>query len=118
MDLQLHHLIDVLQLPSVTMQILPFGAGEHRFLGGSPALLEFRETTHLDVVYLEGLASDLYEEQHSEVARYRAECERLSTGRRDQRPGGSSSKKSEETGAAPRERRRTRASSARTHTPT
>ncbi|MEV4706284.1 helix-turn-helix transcriptional regulator [Actinoplanes sp. NPDC049316] len=79
MDHQLRHLIDVAQLPNVTVQILPFDAGEHPFLGGSAALLEFPETTHLDVVYLEGLAGDLYEEQHSEVARYRAEFDQLST---------------------------------------
>ncbi|WP_244945552.1 helix-turn-helix domain-containing protein [Couchioplanes caeruleus] len=78
MDGQLRHLIDAAKLPNVTLQILPFDAGEHPFLGGSAALLEFRETTHLDVVYLEGLAGDLYEEQHSEVARYRAEFEALS----------------------------------------
>ena len=53
-------------------------AGEHQFLGGSAAILEFRETTHLDVVYLEGLAGDYYEEQPSEVARYREEFSRLS----------------------------------------
>ncbi|WP_236718400.1 helix-turn-helix transcriptional regulator [Actinoplanes sp. TFC3] len=79
MDDQLRHLIDMAKLPNVTLQILSFDAGEHQFLGGSAALLEFPETTHLDVVYLEGLAGDLYEEQHSEVARYRAEFERLST---------------------------------------
>lgn len=79
MDEQLQHLIDTIQLQNVTLQILPLDAGEHPFLGGSAALLEFRETTHLDVVYLEGLAGDLYEEQHSEVARYRHEFERLST---------------------------------------
>jgi len=78
MDEQLRHLIDIAKSPNVTVQILPFDAGEHPFLGGSAALLEFSETTHLDVVYLEGLAGDLYEEQHSEVARYRAEFERLS----------------------------------------
>jgi hypothetical protein len=75
---QLGHLIEVAQLPNVTLQILPFSAGEHTFMGGSAALLEFRETTHLDVVYLEGLAGDFYEEQPSEVARYREEFERLS----------------------------------------
>lgn len=78
MTAQLEHLIDVAELPNVTVQILPFDAGEHVFLGGSAALLEFRETTHSDVVYLEGLAGDYYEEQPSEVARYRDELERLS----------------------------------------
>lgn len=78
MNQQLRHLIDRAQLQNVTVQILPFGAGEHPFLGGSAALLEFRETTHPDVVYLEGLAGDLYEEQPSEVGRYADEFERLS----------------------------------------
>jgi transcriptional regulator with XRE-family HTH domain len=78
MNDQLHSLIEAAQLPNVTVQILPFDAGEHPFLGGSAALLEFQETTHPDVVYLEGLAGDLYEEQPSEVGRYRDEFDRLS----------------------------------------
>jgi hypothetical protein len=79
MNDQLHSLIEAAQLPNVTVQILPFDAGEHPFLGGSAALLEFQETTHPDVVYLEGLAGDLYEEQPSEVGRYRDEFDRLSS---------------------------------------
>jgi len=85
MQQQLRRLIEVAQLPNVTLQIVPFTAGEHPFLGGSAALLEFRETTHLDVVYLEGLAGDYYEEQPSEVARYRQEFERLSARALDHR---------------------------------
>ena len=82
---QLQRLIDTSQLPNVTLQILPFSAGAHPFLGGSAALLEFRQTTHLDVVYLEGLAGDYYEEQPDEVARYRQEFERLSAKALDHR---------------------------------
>jgi transcriptional regulator with XRE-family HTH domain len=82
---QLRHLIEAAQLPNVTLQILPFSAGEHPFLGGSAALLKFQESTHLDVVYLEGLAGDFYEEQPSEVARYREEFERLSARALDHR---------------------------------
>ena len=85
MDDQLRRLIEAAQLPNVNIQILPFDAGEHPFLGGSAALLEFRERTHLDVIYLEGLAGDHYEEQHSEVARYRDEFERLSARALDRR---------------------------------
>jgi transcriptional regulator with XRE-family HTH domain len=82
---QLAHLVDVGQRPNVTLQILPFEAGAHQFLGGSAALLEFQETSHLDVVYLEGLAGDLYEEQPHEVARYRQEFDRLSAAALDAR---------------------------------
>jgi transcriptional regulator with XRE-family HTH domain len=85
MQEQLRRLIEAAQLPNVTLQIVPFTAGEHPFLGGSAALLEFRDTTHLDVVYLEGLAGDYYEEQPSEVARYRQEFERLSARALDHR---------------------------------
>jgi transcriptional regulator with XRE-family HTH domain len=82
---QLRHLMNRAQLPNVTLKILPFDAGEHLFLSGPAALLEFRETDHLDVVYFEGLAGDYYEEQPLEVARYREEFERLSTMALDQR---------------------------------
>jgi transcriptional regulator with XRE-family HTH domain len=74
---QLQHLLDAGGLGNVTIQILPFTAGEHVFLGGSAALLEFPEKAHSDVVYLEGLAGDYYEEQPQEVERYRTEFERL-----------------------------------------
>jgi transcriptional regulator with XRE-family HTH domain len=76
---QWRRLIEAAQLPNVTLQVLPFDAGEQAFLGGSVALLEFPDVAHLDVVYLEGLAGDYYEEQPAEVKRYRLEFERLST---------------------------------------
>jgi transcriptional regulator with XRE-family HTH domain len=85
MKAQLQHLIDMAQLPNVTVQILPLDAGAHPFLGGPAALLEFREVTHLDVVYVEGLAGDYYEEQPNEVARYRQDFERLSARALDDR---------------------------------
>jgi transcriptional regulator with XRE-family HTH domain len=82
---QLRHLLGQAQLPNVILRVLPLDAGEHLFLSGPAALLEFRETTHSDVVYLEGLAGDYYEEQPLEVARYRNEFERLSTMALDRR---------------------------------
>jgi hypothetical protein len=85
MENQMKRLIDVAQLPNVTVQILPLDAGAHPFLGGPAALLEFREATHMDVVYVEGLAGDYYEEQPSEVARYRQDFERLSARALDNR---------------------------------
>jgi hypothetical protein len=75
---QWRRLIEIAALANVTLQVLPYDAGEHAFLGGSVALLEFPDVAHLDVVYLEGLAGDYYEEQPSEVKRYRVEFERLS----------------------------------------
>jgi transcriptional regulator with XRE-family HTH domain len=74
---QLQRLLKAGESTNVTIQILAFTAGEHVFLGGSAALLEFPERAHADVVYLEGLAGDYYEEQPQEVERYRQEFERL-----------------------------------------
>lgn len=85
MKAQLEHLIEIAKLSNVSLQIMPFDAGEHPFLGGAATLLEFRDTTLSDVVYLEGLAGDYYEEQPPEVARYRQEFERLSTRALDHR---------------------------------
>ncbi|GIE29112.1 transcriptional regulator [Actinoplanes italicus] len=82
---QLKHLIEVSKLPNVFLRILPFTAGEHLFLSGPATLLEFRETTHMDVVYMEGLAGDLYEEQPDMVDSYRQEFERLSAKALDHR---------------------------------
>jgi len=76
---QYRRLLECSDRPNVTLQILPFDAGEHALLGGSVALLEFPDVAHLDVVYLEGLAGDYYEEQPGEVQRYRMEFELLST---------------------------------------
>ena len=85
MKAQLEHLIEIAKLSNVSLQIMSFDAGEHPFLGGAATLLEFRDTTLSDVVYLEGLAGDYYEEQPPEVARYRQEFERLSTRALDHR---------------------------------
>ena len=82
---QLSKLIEATQLPNVNLQVLPLDAGEHTFMGGPAALLEFPEIAHLDVVYLEGLAGDYYEERPSEVARYRREFERLGANALDRR---------------------------------
>ena len=82
---QLKHLIEIAKLPNVFLRILPLTAGEHLFLSGPATLLEFRETTHMDVVYMEGLAGDLYEEQPDMVDWYRQEFERLSAKALDHR---------------------------------
>jgi transcriptional regulator with XRE-family HTH domain len=81
---QMRRLLEVTQLPNVNLQILPFETGEHSYLGGSAALLEFPEVAYSGVVYLEGLAGDYYEEQPTEVGRYRQEFDRLSEKALDQ----------------------------------
>ncbi len=43
------------------VQVRPFQVGELPFLGGAAPLLEFRETTHLDVAYLGGSARGFHQ---------------------------------------------------------
>jgi hypothetical protein len=71
MQEQLRRLLDASELPNVNIQILAFDTGEHLYMGGPATLLEFPDVAHSDVVYLEGLAGDYYEEQPLEVGRYR-----------------------------------------------
>jgi transcriptional regulator with XRE-family HTH domain len=74
---QLRRIVEVAKLPNVNIRILPFNSGEHLYMGGPATLLSFPDVAHVDVIYLEGLAGDYYEEQPLEVSRYRAEFERL-----------------------------------------
>lgn len=75
---QLNHLLELSQLPNVNLQLLPLDSRQNATIGGPATLIEFREALDLDVVYLEGVAGDYYEEQPEEVARYRRIFERLS----------------------------------------
>ncbi|WP_405582624.1 helix-turn-helix domain-containing protein [Streptomyces sp. NBC_01190] len=74
---QLLHLVDLSQLPHVTVQVLPFEAGAHPGLSGQFAVLEFTDTTDATVVYLEGVNSDLYLEKDTDVQAYSVMYEHL-----------------------------------------
>lgn len=75
---QLRHLLEVAELPSVTLRILPYTAGEHPFIGTSIAILEFRDAPELNVVYVEGFDRQRYIKEPAEVERCRADFDRLS----------------------------------------
>jgi transcriptional regulator with XRE-family HTH domain len=67
---QLSHLVDVAALPNVTLQVVPFNAGEHAGMEGSFLILGFPEQADPDVVYVEYTTSGVYLEQPSDVRRY------------------------------------------------
>jgi transcriptional regulator with XRE-family HTH domain len=85
MSEQLHHLIAVSELPSVTLRLLPYAAGEHPFLGASMAILGFRDAPQLDVVYAEDLRQQHYIKAPDEVRRRREGYDRLSRACLDER---------------------------------
>lgn len=67
---QLEHLLQITDLPNVTLQIVPFRVGPHAAAGGPFTILRFPEPDLPDVVYLEQLNSALYLDQPADVTGY------------------------------------------------
>lgn len=67
---QLEHLVEMSQLPHITVQLLPFGGGAHPGLNGGYSILEFPDATDTSVIYLEGVTSDLYLEKPHDLQKY------------------------------------------------
>jgi transcriptional regulator with XRE-family HTH domain len=70
MRAQYRHLIEIAELPHVTLQVIPFARGAHAGESGSFTVLRFEERDLPDVVYLEQLTNAGYLEQRSDVERY------------------------------------------------
>ncbi|MER5260774.1 helix-turn-helix transcriptional regulator [Actinosynnema sp. NPDC002837] len=65
---QLNHLSKVVERPNVTLQVLPFGKGQHMAMGTAFHLLKFEDFP--SVVYIENLTGGLYLDEEAEVERY------------------------------------------------
>ena len=70
MRAQLNRLIEVAELPQVTIQVVPFGRGGHAAAGVSFTVLRFAEPVLPDVVYIEQLTSAIYLEKREDVDNY------------------------------------------------
>ncbi|RLL67730.1 helix-turn-helix transcriptional regulator [Streptomyces sp. Z26] len=79
MRAQLEHLLAACELPHVTLQVLPFGAGGHAAAGGPVTLLRVPQPGLPDVVYLEQLFDAHYPEDPEDIRRYRQVVDRLVT---------------------------------------
>ncbi|WP_232663428.1 helix-turn-helix domain-containing protein [Pseudonocardia sp. TRM90224] len=75
---QLTHLIEMNDLPNVSLQIAPFSYGGHAAAGGPFTILRFAEPDLPDIVYLEQLTSALYLDKRPDVEHYAAVMDRLS----------------------------------------
>jgi transcriptional regulator with XRE-family HTH domain len=67
---QLKRLAEAAARPNVTLQVLPFTAGEHAGMDGPFTILGFPDPADPDVVYLEHTTSDLYLEDPEATTRY------------------------------------------------
>lgn len=74
---QIQHLMDMAELPNVTLQVIPFYSGAHAALGGPFTILRFSEPDLPDLVYLEQLTSALYLDKNEDVQHYLMVMDRL-----------------------------------------
>jgi transcriptional regulator with XRE-family HTH domain len=70
MRAQLEHLLQISDLPNVTVQIVPFDVGPHAAAGGPFTILRFPEPDLPDLVYLEQLNSAVYVDHPDDVIDY------------------------------------------------
>jgi transcriptional regulator with XRE-family HTH domain len=77
MTRQLQRLIEVASWPNVTIQVLPFDAGEHPGMDSSFTIIKFRDPVDPDVVYLEDAADSNYLHNSKVVDRYNYVFDRL-----------------------------------------
>ncbi|MGH3600754.1 MAG: helix-turn-helix domain-containing protein [Pseudonocardiaceae bacterium] len=74
---QIQHLIEMAELPNVTLQVMPFYSGAHAAVGGPFTMLRFSEPDLPDLVYLEQLTSALYLDKNEDVQHYLVVMDRL-----------------------------------------
>jgi transcriptional regulator with XRE-family HTH domain len=78
MRAQLSHLVEVADLPRVTLQVMPFSQGGHPAAGGSFTIMRFAEPDLPDIVYIEQLTGALYLDRRDEADNYMEVMNRLS----------------------------------------
>ena len=74
---QIRRLIEVTELPNVTLQAMPFYSGGHAATGGPFTILRFAEPDLPDIVYLEQLTSALYLDKSQDADHYLMVMNRL-----------------------------------------
>jgi transcriptional regulator with XRE-family HTH domain len=74
---QVQHLIEMAELPNVTLQVIPLYSGGHAAAGGPFTILRFSEPDLPDIVYLEQLTSALYLDKSTDVDHYLVVMDRL-----------------------------------------
>ncbi len=70
MRAQLERLLEAGELPSVTIQVLPFSRGVHAGIDGAFTIIGFPDPTDLDVVYIDCPAGNIFLEKPRDVRRH------------------------------------------------
>jgi transcriptional regulator with XRE-family HTH domain len=74
---QIEALIEACRMPSVRLQVVPFGTGGHAAAGGAFSILRFPDPDMADVVYIEHLTNALCLDKRDDVEAYVAAVGRL-----------------------------------------
>ena len=74
---QIAHLIEAIQRPKVTVQVIPFAAGWHPALYGMFCIFRFPDRQLPDIVYSEALTGAFYLSKPEESARYTEALDRM-----------------------------------------
>jgi hypothetical protein len=77
MRAQLERLLELSDLPSVTLRVIPYDAGALAAGNNKFIILSFEVPAVSDVVFIEGITGDLYLEDPGDVAVYKATYRRL-----------------------------------------
>ena len=77
MHAQLGKILDLVHEQKVTVQVIRFDVGAHASPESNFVFLEFGDSSLPDLVYVEGLAANLYQERPIELERYREALEYL-----------------------------------------
>ncbi|MGH3797438.1 MAG: helix-turn-helix domain-containing protein [Pseudonocardiaceae bacterium] len=77
MRAQVRYLLEMAELPNVTLQVVPFHCGGQVGVGGPFTILRFAASDLPDVVYLEQLTSALYLDGECDVEHYLVVMDRL-----------------------------------------
>lgn len=77
MRAQLRRLVELVEKPDITLQVMPFRFGAHAADGGAFSILRFPEHDVPDIVYVEQLVSALYLDKPELVETYAATMNRL-----------------------------------------
>ncbi len=70
MRAQLAHLADMVKVPNITFQVIPFDAGAHPGMPGAFVLMDFTDPMDTDLIYIDSMAGDLFLESNADVSRY------------------------------------------------
>lgn len=77
MRAQLQHLLELTQVPNITLRVMPFNAGAHPGVAGSFTVLRFADAADAPAVYVETVAGEFYVEETDEVEAYSSAFEVL-----------------------------------------